>query len=511
MHSVPRRILPSRLLAILLALALFLTGCSSSDTGPGNTLRVVVASDPGSLNPWQYSSVVDRHILFNVYDHVTYLNLHDFSVEPEIAESWEMAPDGTAFTLKIRQGVRFHNGAPMTAADVAWSIEQARQPKASRTSGLLSAVSQVQTPDPATVRLVLSRPDRQLPQTLSDVLVAPKDFSDFNHPVGTGPFTFGDWQHGRQIVLNRNEDYWRDGLPHVDQVSFQVIADQSTALMQAQAGQADLIDQVSFAQLGQARRAGLTLAYPEEGASTGVYTLFLNTEKAPFDSEAVRQALSHAIDRPQIESFLTGVFASESNPVSPQSPNFAEDAPRYGRPNPAKAKELLAEAGHPDGIDAGEIVVYSNLGIDYIMAAQAVQQQAAKAGIRFTIRQADISSWSDQVISRHDFTAALGSVVPIPRDDDLIAHVFAKANGRISGLQNRDPQFFADIDLARTNLDDASYAEALKDLQRRAMTTQHVIVLGKRNIPVGHTSEVRGFVASPQQYLQLREVQLHRE
>lgn len=506
MRSVPRRIA-----AVLTALVLILAGCSAPDTGPGNILRVVVASDPGSLNPWQYSSVVDRHILFNVYDHVTFLNLHDFSVEPEIAESWQLAPDGGSLTLKIRQGVRFHNGAELNAADVAYSIEQARQPKASRTSGVLSAVSQVDVPDPSTVRLMLSRPDRLLPQALSDVLVAPKDFTDFNHPVGTGPFTFDDWQHGRQIQLGRNPEYWREGMPHVDQVTFQVIADQSTALMQAQAGQADIIDQVSFAQLGQARRAGLTLAYPEEGASTGVYTLFLNTEKAPFDSEPVRQALSKAIDRPQIESFLTGVFSTESNPVPPDSPNFAADAPSYNRPDVNGARELLASAGHPGGVDAGEIVVYSNLGIDFIMAAQAVQQQAARAGIRFTIRQADISSWSDQVISRHDFTAALGAVVPIPRDDDLIGAVFAKANGRISGLQNRDPQFFADIDLARTHLDDASYAEALKDLQRRAMTTQHVIALGKRSIPVGHTSEVHGFVATPQQYLLLREVELRRE
>lgn len=490
---------------------LTLAGCSSTPEAPSNTLSVVVASDPGSLNPWQYSSVVDRHILFNVYDHITYIDQRDFSVKPEIAESWQTSPDGLTMTLAIRKGVKFHSGAELTSADVAWSLEQAKQPKASRTTGLLSAVSQIQTPDPSTVRLVLSRTDRLLPSTLGDVLVAPKGFSDFNQPNGSGAFIFDNWQHGRQIELGKNPKYWRPGLPKVDGVTLRVVADQSTALMQIQSGQADMIDQVGFSQLGQARRSGLTLAYPEQGASTGVYTIFLNTEAPPFDNESVRQALSLAIDRPQIGSFLTGVFRAESNPVPRDSPQFDRDAPTYDHPDPQRAKEILAAAGHPDGVDAGQIVVYANLGIDFVMAAQAVQQQAAKAGIRFTIKQADIASWSDQVISNHDYTAALGAVVPLPTDYDLIAHVFAKANGKATGWQNRDPQFFTDIDLARTHLDDAGYAAALADLQSRAMTSQHVVVLGQRNIPVGASNRVRGFVASPQQYLLLREVELDHE
>ncbi|OYO06731.1 hypothetical protein CGZ95_00110 [Enemella evansiae] len=500
------------LLALLLALVLSaaMGGCSAPVDTAGNNLRVVVASDPGSLNPWRYSSVVDRHVLFNVYDHITSIDLKDFSVKPELAESWETTPDGLSMTLRIRPGVRFHSGREMTSADVAASIEQARMKEASRTAAFLSAVSAVSTPDPLTVRLTLARPDRILPVTLADVLVAPQGFTDFNNPDGTGPFMFGEWQHGRQLTLRRNPAYWRQGQPKLDQVTFQVVSDQSTALMQLQAGQADMVDTISFSQLGQARRAGLQVVYPQRGENTGIYTIFLNTEKAPFNDQRVRQALSLAIDREQIGSFLTGVFTPESNPIPRNSPAFDPTAPSYDRPDIDRARELLAEAGYRGGVDAGELVVYSNLGIDFIMAAQAVQQQAARAGLRLRIKQADISSWSTQVISKHDFTAALGAVVPLPTDYDRFAAVYAKANGRISMLQNRDQAFFDEVDRARAQPTEESYNQALKDLQQRAQNLQHVVVLGRRTIPVGTTNQVQGFIASPQQYLQLREVSVTR-
>lgn len=510
-----------RLIGMALAIGLALAGCSSgggtsspngsaSDTGEpvsGGELVAAVNADPTSLHPWQYSSVVDRHVLVNIYDRLIDRSPVDFTLQPSIAKDWSVSEDGLTATLNLQEGVTFHDGSTLTSEDVVFSIEQAKDPAASRTSALLSAVESVQATDPSTVVLTLSKPDIEIFNTLEDVFVAPADpNADHNAaPVGSGPFTFVSWRPNDQVVLEKNDAYWREARPYLDKVTFKVIPDQSTALLQLQSGQVDMVAEVSYAQIDQVADSGAALEVPRDETPGGYYEIFVNTRQQLWSDKRVRQALSYAIDRQGVTEVLPGIFTPASNPVPSSRENFSDDAPSYDEQDIDKAKQLLADAGHPNGIDAGEMYVYNDAGSDYPVLAQMIQDSAAKAGIKIKIRSVDIATWADTVLAKQEYGIALGGAVPKPTDYDYIAHTWAKALGAATGWEEQAPEFYQLLASARTQTDEAAYAADLKKLQDLGMDGQAMIVVGGRTVPVARAADVHGFVANPQNYLLLRD------
>lgn len=510
-----------RLVGVTLALALALTGCSSgggtalpSDGGSGGgkpvsggELVAAVNADPTSLHPWQYSSVVDRHVLVNLYDRLIDRSPVDFTLQPSIAKTWDVSKDGLTATLNIQDGVTFHDGSKLTSKDVVFSIEQAQDPAASRTSALLSAVETVEAKDPLTVVLTLSKPDIEIFNTLEDVFVAPaRSKADYNaDPIGSGPFEFVSWSPNNQVVLEKNDGYWRDARPYLDKVTFKVVPDQSTALLQLQSGQVDMMAEVSYAQTDQVTKGGAALEVPRDKVPGGYYEIFVNTREKPWSDKRVRQALSYAIDRPKVKKVLPGIFTPASNPVPGNRDAFSDAAASFDAQNVAKAKQLLADAGHPNGFDAGELYVYSDAGADYGVLAQVIQDSAAKAGITMKIRTVDLATWADTVLAKEKYGIALGGAVPKPTDYDYIAHTWGKALGAATGWQEQAPEFYRLLASARTQTDKAAYAADLKKLQDLGMDGQAMIVVGGRTVPVARRANVHGFVANAQNYLLLRD------
>ncbi|MQA78769.1 MAG: hypothetical protein GEV10_09890 [Streptosporangiales bacterium] len=510
-----------RLVCVTLAIGLALTGCSSGGgtaspsnggSGPGKPvsggeLVAAVNADPTSLHPWQYSSVVDRHVLVNVYDRLIERSPVDFTLKPSIAKTWSVSKDGLTATLNLQDGVTFHDGSKLTSKDVVFSIEQARDPAASRTSALLSAVETVEAKDPLTVVLALSKPDIEIFNTLEDVFVAPaRPKADYNaEPIGSGPFKFVSWSPNNQVVLEKYDGYWRDARPYLDKVTFKVIPDQSTALLQLQSGQVDMMAEVSYAQTDQVTKGGAALEVPRDKVPGGYYEIFVNTREKPWSDKRVRQALSYAIDRPGVKKVLPGIFTPTSNPVPSSRADFSDAAASYDEQNIAKAKQLLADAGHPNGFDAGEMYVYSDAGSDYQVLAQVIQDSAAKAGITMKIRTVDLATWADTVLAKEKYGIALGGAVPKPTDYDYIAHTWGKALGAATGWQEQAPEFYRLLASARTQTDKAAYAADLKELQNLGMDGQAMIVVGGRTVPVARSANVHGFVANSQNYLLLRD------
>lgn len=510
-----------RLLGVALVMGLALTACSTgggtaepngSGSGAGKPvsggeLVAAVNADPTSLHPWQYSSVVDRHVLVNIYDRLIDRSPVDFTLKPAIAKTWSVSKDGLTATLNLQDGVTFHDGSTLTSKDVVFSIEQAKDPAASRTSALLSAVDSVKAKGPSTVVLTLSKPDIEIFNTLEDVFVAPANpKADYNaKPVGSGPFTFVSWSPNDQVVLKKNDKYWRDARPYLDKVTFKVIPDQSTALLQLQSGQVDMVAEVSYAQIDQVTKSGAALEVPKEKTPGGYYEIFVNTRQKLWADKRVRQALSYAIDRKGVTKVLPGIFTPTSNPVPSSRADFSDAAASYDKHDVAKAKQLLADAGHPNGIDAGEMYVYNDAGSDYPVLAQIIQDSAAKAGIKIKIRSVDIATWADTVLSKEKYGIALGGAVPKPTDYDYIAHTWGKALGAATGWEEQAPEFYKLLASARTQTDKAAYAADLKKLQDLGMDGQAMIVVGGRTVPVACRANVHGFVANSQNYLLLRD------
>jgi len=480
------RLLALTILFVSLGLALAQT--------PGGVLRVGTNSDPATLNPYVFGNEFDRNAFRPIYDSLLDYDLMTYDVVPALIESYEPSDDGLTWTLNVRQGVTFHDGTPMTAADVVWSFEQALKPEATRTAPLLSFVEVVEAVDDHTVEISLSQPDQLLPHTMIDIRVTKVDYVDYNDaPIGTGPFRFVSWEPNRQLTYERNEDYWVEELPYLDGLEIRTVPDSSVLVIQLINGEVDLITAAPFGQIAQLVNAGMVTAVPPDNRAMGFYDIILNTQREPFDDARVRQALSYAIDREAMVRSLFGYATVQSNPIPRSSAAFAEDAMNYDVRDVERARELLAEAGYPDGVDF-EMFVHRTGALEWDTGAQVIQQSAAEAGFDVNIRGVDIGTWVDFVFGQKEFQAGFSAKVPKPVEYDLIAHMFAKTVGDASGYEQENPEFYELLTEARSIADPVEYVAALQELQRIAMAGLPDIPMNGRVVPAAHGSQVQGFI-----------------
>ncbi len=460
----------------------------------GGTLRVGSNSDPATLNPYVFGNEFDRNAFRPIYDPLLDYDLTTYEVVPALIESYEVSMDGLTWTLNVRQGVTFHDGSPMTAADVVWSFEQALKPEATRTAPLLGFVEGVEAVDDATVVLSLSQPDQLLNHTMIDIRVTKVGADDYNaNPIGTGPFKFVSWDPNRQLTYERNDAYWVPELPYLDALEIRTVPDSSVLVIQLINGEIDFISSAPFGQIAQLVNGGMVTAVPPDGRAMGFYDIILNTQRAPFDDPRVRQALSYSLNREALVRSLFGYATVQSNPIPRSSPAFAEDAMNYDVRDVERAKELLAEAGYPDGVEF-EMFVHRTGALEWDTGAQVIQQSAAEAGFTVNIRGVDIGTWVDFVFGQKEFQAGFSAKVPKPVEYDLIAHMFAKTVGDASGYQIANPEFYELLNAARSIADPAEYQAALQELQRIAMAGLPDILMAGRVIPAAHAPYVEGFI-----------------
>ncbi len=312
------------------------------------------------------------------------------AMAPSLAESWTMAPDGLAYEFVLRKGVRFHNGDPLTAEDVKFSLERYRGAAAAAFKSRISAVEVV---DPHRVRIRLKQawPDFMTfygTAATGAGWIVPKKYVEKvgddgfkKAPVGAGPYKFVSFTPGVELVLEANEQYWRK-VPSVKRLVFKSVPDEATRLAMLKRGEADVAYSIRGALAEDLRRTpGLTLKpnYPP-----GTFWLVFAEQwdaKSPFADRRVRHAASLAIDRQAINQAETLGFSKITGSIIPHTFEgfWAPPAPAY---DPAKAKQLLAEAGYPGGIDAGDYYCdssYANLG-------EAVVNYLRAAGIRVQLR-----------------------------------------------------------------------------------------------------------------------------
>lgn len=459
----------------------------------GGTLRVGTSSDPATLNPYVFGNEFDRNAFRPLYDPLLDYDLTTYEVVPALIESYETSSDGLTWTLHVRQNVQFHDGSPMTAEDVVWSFEQALKPEATRTAPLLSFVEAVDAVDDHTVRVSLSQADQLLSHTMVDIRVTPSGHTDYNaNPIGTGPFKLVSWEPNRQLTYERNDAYWVDGLPYLDGIEIRTVPDASVQVIQLISGEIDFITSAPFGQIAQIVNAGMQTAVPPDNRSMGFFDIILNTQREPFNDPRVRQALNYALNREAMVRSLFGYATVQSNPIPRSSPAFAEDAMNYDQRNVERARELLAEAGYPDGVEF-EMFVHRT-GLEYDTGAQIIQQSAAEAGFTVNIRGVDIGTWVDFVFGQKNFQAGFSAKVPKPVEYDLIAHMFAKTVGDASGYALENPEFYEQLTAARSIADPDEYRAALQELQRIAMAGLPDIPMNGRVVPAAHAPYVKGFI-----------------
>jgi peptide/nickel transport system substrate-binding protein len=400
MPCIPRR--------FLLALALGAAAVAAQ----AQTLRVGLAEDPDALDPSLARSFVGRLVFAGLCDKLFDID-EKLAIVPQLATGYEWSADGKALTIKLRQGVTFHDGEKMDAAAVKYNIERHKNLPGSNRRGELAPVASVDVVDPATVRLNLSAPFSPLVAQLTDragMMVSPKAAQAAGdkfgaQPVCSGPFRFVERVPQDRIVLERYPNYWNKGAIHFDKVIYTPIPDATVRLANLRSGQLDFIERVAPSDMEKilAEKKLKTAAITEIGYQ-GITINIGKSDKAkanPLGRDArVREAFELALDRQGLVQVVMDNEAIVGNQwIPPTNPYYAKNVPLPKR-DIARARQLLKEAGVPNP----SFTLVTPTTSDAQRIALVVQAMTREAGFDVKIQAAEFAT-SLNMADKGDFEA----------------------------------------------------------------------------------------------------------
>lgn len=414
-----------KLLALFLALVMVgavLPGCGDGSKDPGGQgnngemgepvkggeITVGIAQDlDDSLDPHQTVAAGTREVLFNIFEGLVKPN-SDGEMIPAVAEKYELSEDGTTYTFTLRDGVKFHNGQTVTAEDVVYSINRCAAVPEGQEKPLVaafSAVRSVEALDEKTVTVTIAQRDLEFISYMTAAII-PAGYADqATAPVGTGPFRFVSRTPQENFIMERFEDYW--GTPAwLDKVTYKICENADALVMNLNGSSIDLCAHLTSAQAAQLNSNFKVL----EGTMNLVQAIYLNNQAKPFDNQLVRQALCYAIDRQGIMDMVAdGHGTAVGSSIYPAFTKYflPELVDKYPH-SVEKAKELLAQAGYPNGFDM-TISVPNNYQ-PHMDTAEVVAEQLREAGIRVTIQPVEWSTWLDTIYNGRQFQATVVGV-----------------------------------------------------------------------------------------------------
>ena len=377
---------------------------ANTSRADNNEIAVGIAQDLGdSLDPYQMTAAGTREILFNVYEGL-YKPTSSGDFEPALAESYAVSEDGRVYTFTIRQGVLFHNETPMDVNDVVYSFNTCAATSVDSSLGAaLSNVASVEAANENTVVVTLKEPDSDFLAYVASVYIVPDDYSDqATAPVGTGPFKYVSRSVQENLVLEKFDGYWGEGAK-VDRVTFMIYENSSALMTALNGGAVDLAMHLTVSQTQNLDERYNVL----EGTMNLVQALYLNNAVAPFDDVRVRQALCYAIDRDAIlELTADGHGTKLGSSMYPAFTKYFDDSlTDYYTYDPEKAKELLTEAGYPNGFTM-TITVPSNY-TPHVDTAQVLVEQLGAVGITVEIEEVEWNTWLQRTYTERDFQSTV--------------------------------------------------------------------------------------------------------
>jgi peptide/nickel transport system substrate-binding protein len=482
-----------------LTAALLLAGAAAQAAG---TLRIGMQDDPDALDPAQGGTFAGRIVFASLCDKLIDLN-GKLDFVPQLATAWSWSPDSRALTLTLRQGVQFQDGETFDADAVKANLERYRSAPYSLRKSELKPVTAVEVVDAHTVRLALSHPYAPLIAVLSDragMIGAPKVIAQlgknfFTHPVCAGPFSFVERVPLDHITLQRFPGYWNASAIHIDRIEFHPIADSSVRLVNLQAGQLDMIEEMAPTDAVKVQKdARLQLA---RATALGYEAIMINLGNgAGADTPLayhprVRAALEAAIDRNVINQVAAaGLFVPDNQSELPTSPYFNRDLPVPPR-NVARAKALLAQAG-VEHLTIGLRVL--NTPLDE-QIGEIIQSMAAEAGITVKVQPGETNA-NIAAYQHGDYNAGL--VIWSGRSDpDFNITQYLACDGFQNWEKYCNPKFQAALDKARATTDPATRADLYHQVAAIYATDRPLLFLFHMTWLYGLSSRLSGFVPVP--------------
>ncbi len=466
------------------------------------TLRVGLAEDPDILDPTMARTYVGRIVFASFCDKLFDID-EKLNIVPQLALSHETSADGKEMTIKLRPGVKFHDGEPFDAEAAKFSLERHLNMQGSFRKPELATVDHVEVVDPLTIKLVLKTPFSPLIAQLTDragMMVSPKaakaEGDKFGlHPVCAGPYKFVERVQQDRIVFEKFADYWNKDNVFIDRVVYLPIVDATVRLANLKSGGLDLIERVLATDIKDVRAdSRLKLSTALELGYFGL-TLNINNDKnkGPLSqSEKVRQALDLSIDREAINQVVfNGEFTPGNQWVSPEHPYYQKAFPVQKR-DIAKAKALLKESGAalPVSVD-----VMVPKGAENEAVAQVLQSMAAEAGFDLKIRLIEFATSFKQAQAGEFQGFLIGWSGRV--DPDGNAYVFLHTNAPQNDGKYSSPEADKALEDARLVTDPAQRKAIYEKLTKTVLNDEPIIYLYHRKLLIAHTTKLEGYKQMP--------------
>ncbi len=455
---------PIRLLALLLALALSvapLTGCGakdepgdgSADGGSGatyaETFTFAQGADPRGLDPARVDDLESAKPIGNIYEGLTKYAPDSTEVLPSLAKEWEISPDGLSYTFKLQEGVTFHDGTPFNAEAVKFNIDRQLPPKVDDdmpyAGFTFGTVKDVVVVDPYTVQINLTQRNTaflaNLAMSMAAPMVSPAALAAGNNsvmeaPVGTGPYTFVEWNKGENVVLVRNDDYWGEKAK-TKNIVFRIITDNSARVLALNNGEVDMIDGIDATVVNTITEGGNKLY---EAPGMNVNYMAFNTTTDMFKSAEARRAVSQAVNVPELVKSLYQGYSEVATTILPTfMPGYDPDVKQAGY-DPEAARAGIAAAG----IKKIHMITYSNPRPYNPMTgaslAAAIQGYLQKVGVECTIDTFDWTTYKEKV-KAGDYDVAFYGWIGDNGDPDNFLNLLADPEPNLNIARWQDPTY----------------------------------------------------------------------
>ncbi|MBH5316977.1 ABC transporter substrate-binding protein [Paenibacillus sp. GSMTC-2017] len=457
----------------------------------GGNIVVIVPQDIDFLDPHLAVAAGTSEMLFNVFEGLLKPNSKG-EVYPAIAESYEISADGLDYTFKLREGVKFHNGAPLTSEDVKYSYDRlAGKDTGKPLSPAFAAVDSIEAKDAKTIVIHLTANNSSFLTSLTTAII-PKGYEDSNKtPIGTGPFKFVEYLPGQKLVLAKFQDYYVKDTPKLDQVEFRIITDAEAALLALKAGEADIYPRIGTEKLEQLDPDYQSVSAPQNL----VQLLTFNIAREPFDDILVRQAINYAVDKDEIiEAVAFGKGTKLGSNLSPIFKQYYQEGLENTYSfNVEKAKSLLAEAGFKDGFST-TLSVPSNYQF-HVDTAQVIAQQLDKVGIKVKIEPVEWAVWLERIYKGRDYDTTIIGLDGKLNPHDILSKYLSDAKNNFFNYKNTE--FDATLNSALTENDLAKRIELYKKAQTILTNDAAALYIMDPNLNVALKKNIAGYTQYP--------------
>lgn len=463
-------------------------------------LTVAMATEIDSLDPFNATAGDTKTVMDQIFDGLLDVD-EDGNLVADLAESYEISEDGLTYTFKLKEGVKFHDGSDFSADDVYYTYDKlsglsSGEPMSSK----FSVIKEMEVVSPTEITMTLDAVNNSFIYLQNQPIVK-KDYEDNQtKPVGTGPYKFVSYTPGEGMVMERFDDYHRkDHIAKIKQVNVVRIADNQALVMALNNGEVDLASKLTADELTQVSESTDSYSHPQNL----VQLLGLNNKVKPFDDIRVRQAIAHAIDKDELIEAVAGGKASKIySSFSPALKDYYNDLEEMYPTDVEKAKELLAEAGYPDGISF-KMTVPSDYKF-HMDTAELIQAQLKKAGINATIDPIEFSTWLDRVYKDKDYETTIAGFIGYT-DPIRVLDRYVSTNDK-NYLNYESEDYDKAISNAMATLDRDELIKSVKEAQEIISRDCAAVFLQDPNDNIVLNKQYKGLKTYPVQKLNIEDI-----